>query len=466
MTAKECVDYVMQHIEIKYATKSGPYLSNRKITPVGCVVHSLGVAQPSIDKIFEGMNTSSSGWGVHAILGDFDKGEGRILVTLPWNTRPWGCGSGSRGSYNNDRIQFEICEPAGHKYNGGTMLGYNVEKNQAYFDRMWKMLVAWNVYLAIKFDYSVNMICCHSEAHAKGYASNHADVMHWFPKHGKSMDKLRSEVASILAGSTEPEKLQAKDLKGMTEADVVMKVGPLFTENQNDTGILASVSFAQFILESGYGSTDLAQNANNCFGMKATLSGNSWKGSTWDGKSVYTKPTKEFYNGKEVTITDTFRKYPSIEDSIADHAAYLLNAMNGDKLRYAGLKGCNKPKKAVKIIKDGGYATDPQYVSKLMNIIKKWNLTQYDATTTVKPESEEFASNKIVTYKVRIASGSLRIRTGPGTDYSWNGLYTGPGVFTIVKTADGVGSDAGWGLLLSYKQKENGWIALDYASKV
>ena len=469
MTAKECVDYVMSHVETRYAKNSGPYLSNKKITPVGCVNHSLGVAQPSVDKIYNNMNNSSAGWGVHAILGDFDKGEGRILVTLPWTTRPWGCGSGKNGSYNSDRIQWEICEPAGHTYNGGTMIGYDVSKNKTYFERMWKMLVAWNVYCAIKFNYSVNMICCHSEAYEKGYASNHADVMHWFPKHGKSMDDLRKEVGSILSGSTEPEKLQAKDLKGMTEADVVTKVGPLFTDNQNETGILASVSLAQFILESGYGSTDLAQNANNCFGMKTTLSGNTWKGSTWDGKSVYTKKTKEFYNGKETTVTASFRKYPNIEDSIADHAAYLLNAMNGSKLRYEGLRGCKKPKKAIQIIKDGGYATDPNYVSKIMGIIKRFNLTQYDlgknGKESVKEVIEITGSNpsKVM---VRITTDVLRIRTGPGTNYSWNGLYTGKGTFTIVKIKEGVGSDCGWGLLLSYKERENGWISMDYATKI
>ena len=58
------------------------------------------------------------------------------------------------------------------------------------------------------------------------------------------------------------------------------------------SGILASVTMAQAILESGYGSTDLAVNANNIFGMKCSLSGNTWK-SVWDGTSKYTKTTKE-----------------------------------------------------------------------------------------------------------------------------------------------------------------------------
>ena len=66
-------------------------------------------------------------------------------------------------------------------------------------------------------------------------------------------------------------------------------------------------------------------------------------------------------------------------DSIADHSAYLLGAKNGSKLRYAGLKGCTDYKKAVRIIKDGGYATSLTYVEKLCSIIEKWNLTQCDA---------------------------------------------------------------------------------------
>lgn len=67
-----------------------------------------------------------------------------------------------------------------------------------------------------------------------------------------------------------------------------------------------------------------------------------------------------------------------MEDSIADHSAYLLGAKNGSKLRYDGLKGCTDYKKAVQIIKDGGYATSLTYVEKLCSIIERWNLTQFD----------------------------------------------------------------------------------------
>ena len=182
---------------------------------------------------------------------------------------------------------------------------------------------------------------------------------------------LAARVTAALGGSSSSG-LQASSLKNLSEAEAVAEIGPLFTENQKQSGILACVSMAQFILESGYGKSELAQNANNCFGMKTSLSGNSWSGSSWDGKSVYTKKTQEQNaDGSYVTITADFRKYACVEDSIADHAAYLLGAMNGSRKRYEGLAGCTDYKKAVQIIKDGGYATSHTYVQNLCNIIER-----------------------------------------------------------------------------------------------
>ena len=113
--------------------------------------------------------------------------------------------------------------------------------------------------------------------------------------------------------------------------------------------------------------------------MKKSLSGNTWSGSTWDGQSIYTKKAKEEYTPGVLTeITADFRKYPRVEDSIADHSAYLLGAMNGSKKRYEGLVGCTDYKKAAQLIKDGGYATSSTYVEKLCSIIERWNLTRYD----------------------------------------------------------------------------------------
>ncbi len=173
--------------------------------------------------------------------------------------------------------------------------------------------------------------------------------------------------------------ITATEIKDLSATDTIAKVGPLFTTDQKKTGVLASVSLAQFCLESGYGKSELAQKANNCFGMKKNLSGNTWEGSTWDGVSVYTKKTgEETKDGKKIKITADFRKYASISDSIADHSAYLLGAKDGSKLRYEGLKGEKDYKKAIKIIKKGGYATSSDYVDNICKIIEKYNLTKYD----------------------------------------------------------------------------------------
>ena len=198
MTVLECVKYVEDHLEVRYATENGAFKAGRIINATGSVNHSIGCAQPSAEVMFKLMNKNTAGWAVNAILGDFHLGEGRIILSMPLNGRPWGCGSGSKGSWNNSKVQWEVCEPAGHTYAGGTMVGYNVQKNKTYFDRMWKMLVCWNVYVITRLGFDVSGISDHTEAYEAGYGSNHSDMSQWLPKHGKSMDALRQEVQAIL----------------------------------------------------------------------------------------------------------------------------------------------------------------------------------------------------------------------------------------------------------------------------
>ncbi len=212
----------------------------------------------------------------------------------------------------------------------------------------------------------------------------------------KARSESDSDGSTILTQTTIT---NASEVQDLSEADRIPIIGKLCQEDYAVSGILASVSAAQCILESGYMSTDLAVNANNCFGMKATLSGNEWGDSTWDGTSIYTKQTWEEYNGQSVTITADFRKYENVADSVADHSAYLLNAKDDNGLRYEGLKGETDYKKAIQIIKNGGYATDSNYVNKICNIIEKYNLTQYDTIATTKTTNEINSSLKL--YRIR-----------------------------------------------------------------
>ena len=265
---------------------------------------------------------------------------------------------------------------------------------------------------------------------------------------------LANKVTAALSGTTSSG-LQATELKDLSEADVIAKVGPLFTADQESSGILASVSMAQFILESGYGKSELAQNANNCFGMKKSLSGNTWNGSTWDGVSVYTKKTQEYENGEYVTITADFRKYDCVEKSIADHSAYLLGAMNGSKKRYEGIAGMTDYKAVVQLIKDGGYATSPTYVQNLCSIIERWGLTKYDASNAADGTSADSSADSTtgtnssfpaVPFSVRVLISDLNYRSEPSMNGSVLG-QTGKGTFTISKLSGSWGklkSGAGW----------------------
>ena len=193
---------------------------------------------------------------------------------------------------------------------------------------------------------------------------------------------LRQSVAKDTEPLTfvvEPSRTQVSDMEGWSAAEVVEKVGPLFTEDQRKTGILASVSMAQFIVESGYGQSRLSLEANNCFGIKGYPGGTYSADTPWDGVSLYTISTKEYDSyGNPYYIDATFRQYDCMEDSIADHSRVLMTSSDGTRLRYAAVVGVTDYRKAAQIIFDGGYCTAPDYVDLLCRVIENWDLTQYD----------------------------------------------------------------------------------------
>lgn len=172
--------------------------------------------------------------------------------------------------------------------------------------------------------------------------------------------------------------LTAAAFANMSTEQFIAAMGPIAQADYHRSGVLASVTLAQAILESGWGKSELAQKSNNMFGMKTNLSGNTWTGSVWDGVSSVTIKTGEEYGGKHVTISAPFRKYATVEQSVADHSAYLVNAMNGTAHRYAGLTATRDYKQQLTIIKNGGYATSSTYVSHLTSLIERYGLNSFD----------------------------------------------------------------------------------------
>ena len=145
----------------------------------------------------------------------------------------------------------------------------------------------------------------------------------------------------------------------------IERVGKLAAADMQESGVLASLTIAQAILESGWGKSGLTVKANALFGIKA---GSSWKGR------VYSAKTQECYDGATfTTVTALFRAYGSWAESVADHSALLTGAT-----RYKAVIGERDYKTACRAIKAAGYATDPQYADKLIQIIESYGLTAYD----------------------------------------------------------------------------------------
>lgn len=140
--------------------------------------------------------------------------------------------------------------------------------------------------------------------------------------------------------------------------------------------VLPSVAIAQAACESAWGTSTKMVNANALFGIKVGKS-KSHFGTAWKDKAYSTK-TKECYDGKTyVEITDMFRAYDSIKDSIEDYYDMLATCS-----RYKACLYQTDAETAITAIKEGGYATSPSYVSTIMSIIDKHNLLKYDYIVT------------------------------------------------------------------------------------
>lgn len=162
----------------------------------------------------------------------------------------------------------------------------------------------------------------------------------------------------------------------MKKEDWIKKISTL-CRDLNNSLLLNSVIIAQASLETGFGQSQLMINANAYFGIKATK---SWKGKT------YSSVTKEYYD-KWVNVQGLFRAYDTPKEGIEDYLNLILNTR-----RYKTVINYNTPESQLNEIIKCGYATDPNYVTKCMKLIKEYNLTSYDN----KKSNEEVATDVIL----------------------------------------------------------------------
>lgn len=148
----------------------------------------------------------------------------------------------------------------------------------------------------------------------------------------------------------------------------VANSGSAAKPSQQEFGVPSSVTIAQAILESNWGTSDLAVTYHNYFGMKCK-DGNA--GSIANGCANHA--TRECDGGCH-DATASFRTYASMADSFRDHGYFLRNSP-----RYApAFNYTNNPDQFAREIHKAGYATDPQYSDKLIKLMQQFNLYQFN----------------------------------------------------------------------------------------
>jgi hypothetical protein len=202
-------------------TESDCYKQTPKMTIKGVLWHSTGAKNkslkryvqpstndPNYDELIKliGKNVYGNSWNrpnydvaVHAFIGELADGTVAAVQTLPWDYKPWGCYYGRNGSCNNGWIQFEIEE-------------WDLS-DPVYFNKIYQEACELTAYLCTLYNLDPNgtvimngvnvpVILCHADSYKLGLGSNHGDVLHWFPKHGKTMDDVRKDVAALMGSST------------------------------------------------------------------------------------------------------------------------------------------------------------------------------------------------------------------------------------------------------------------------
>lgn len=457
------------NIKKNFLTQNDCYKKGNKINAKGLQLHTIGTAQNSANSLASYWNQPGISACVHYCI-DAEK-EGTVFQFLPDNYRSWA--DGGFGNGNLITVELMESDYMKYT-NGANFTITNKTKFIADITRAYNTAVEFFAYKCKEYGWDpqekmsngLYRVSSHDEGRRLGLSTSHVDPSHLWGHIGKTMDVFRAEVKAKMNGvavestpiptetyyrvrktwADEKSQLgaytakqnaidncpsgykvfdengkavytakavsgtQAADFAGLTEAQAAAKILEMCKKDYEKTGVFASVSAAQMILESGYVKTELATKGNNCFGMKTTLSGNTWLNSTWDGKSkVNIRTAEEYTVGKITYINADFRKYPCIEDSIGDHSAYLLGAMNGSKKRYAGLTDCKNYRDAITLIKKGGYATDSAYVSKICNIIERFGLDKYDkipatsspsTSTNTSTNNSTSSSTKSTLYRV------------------------------------------------------------------
>ncbi len=157
----------------------------------------------------------------------------------------------------------------------------------------------------------------------------------------------------------EPEVLLKEDFIDVLGSEAVVL--------HKEYGLLPSIILAQAILESDWGQSELSAKYHNLFGVK----------EFGDGPKAYMM-TKEYVDGEWIDVKAYFKVYPDWKSSLEDHTLLFVNGVNWNKDLYKDVLEAKDYKTAAYALQEAGYATDPTYADKLIEMIEQYDLDQFD----------------------------------------------------------------------------------------
>lgn len=447
-------------------TQSTCYKGTTVGKPVGILWHDTGACNPYIKRYVQpsdndvnkasllallGKNAYGNDWnhisqqaGLNAWVGKLADGTVATVQSMPWNYRPWGCGSGSKGSCNGSSgvsnspfwIQFEICDD-----------GYG---DTSYFAKVYKEACELTAYLCEMYGINPNgtvsyngvtvpTILCHQDSYKLGLGSNHGDVYLWFNKYDKTMANVRSDVAALLGSSGNGSYSGSGTGSGGGTSTTSFKAGDVVeitgSTYYNGKSVPAWVKAKAWIVYSASGDRVVINKSE-------------------DGANAIMSPFK----ASDLALKNA----PQTPAGVSSHSV-LSKGSTGDEVKELQQK-----------LTALGYSLgsiDGDFGDKTLAAVKKFqedyslDVDGVVGNQTWSALDKAVASKSAVPYVVRVTTDALNIRKGAGTNYAVVGCIRDKGAYTIVEEKAGTGASK-WGLLKAYASGKNGWISLDYVKKV
>lgn len=294
-------------------TNSTCYKGTRTMNVLGVLWHSTGANNPWLKRYVQpssndanysalmnklGKNQYGNDWnhitreaGLNCWIGKFDDGSVGTVQTMPWNYRPWGCGSGSKGSCNDGWIQFEICEDGLSDKNYFNKVYQEAVEITAYLCKMYNLNPKGTV---TKNGVKVPVILDHTTSCSLGFGSNHGDVQHWFKKHGKTLDDVRNDVAKLMGADTST--APSTPATPSTPSTSLYRVRKAWTDAASQKGAYSVLENAKKCCDqAGAGYYVFDGNGKVVYPAEGAISANLKEGDVieliddatyWDGKAI------------------------------------------------------------------------------------------------------------------------------------------------------------------------------------